>query len=519
MGVITVPEEEREFFIREDYNDIKVSYENSPKFNREGGREETEMKKENPKEENPSRVKKAEKSKKAEKEENREEKIVAEEKKAEKIEKEEKPKKKKRKSNLYLIMVIIAIVVIAAVIFYIKTGGFKTTSKTKEGFAAMVNNEGITLKELDENYAKIPEQYKMFVTKEQLLSQLVDEKILMQEAKKQGLEATEKDVDEAIQNTLTQNLITMEQFEALVKQQNLSMDELREDYKKQILISKLLEKEVTSKVNASEKDIRDYYDGMMRASHILVATEDEAKEILEELNAGKNFSELAKEKSVDTGSASRGGDLGEFARGQMVPEFEDAAFALKEGKISSVVKTQYGYHIIMRTPRQLEYEDAKDGIRDILGKPQEQQLYQDYIEKLRNQAKITIYLGKEVAEEKTEVIPEKLPIEEKTAVQPAEEQKAESCPSKNGVSDKGVIFYYADWCPACKEMKSIVQNLINKGYNFYLVEDSDNAAKAVLECFELSNGVPQFICAGTKEVKTGTISEENLKTFADKCKG
>ena len=85
----------------------------------------------------------------------------------------------------------------------------------------------------------------------------------------------------------------------------------------------------------------------IRARHILVATENGAKGIIAELNAGGDFATIAKAKSTDPGSAPKGGDLGYFTKGQMVKEFEAAAFALRPGQITEApVKTQYGWHII-----------------------------------------------------------------------------------------------------------------------------------------------------------------------------
>ncbi|MDE1851463.1 MAG: peptidyl-prolyl cis-trans isomerase [Candidatus Micrarchaeota archaeon] len=85
----------------------------------------------------------------------------------------------------------------------------------------------------------------------------------------------------------------------------------------------------------------------IRCAHILVKSEAEAKSILDRISKGESFAKLAEQYSLD-GSRKRGGDLGRFPRGVMVREFENAAFSLEKGKVSGVVKTQFGYHIIKR---------------------------------------------------------------------------------------------------------------------------------------------------------------------------
>ena len=86
----------------------------------------------------------------------------------------------------------------------------------------------------------------------------------------------------------------------------------------------------------------------IRASHILVEKEYEAEDVLKKLSEGNSFESLAKAFSTCP-SGAEGGDLGEFTRGQMVKPFEEAAFALKQGEVSGLVRTQFGYHIIKRT--------------------------------------------------------------------------------------------------------------------------------------------------------------------------
>jgi parvulin-like peptidyl-prolyl isomerase len=87
----------------------------------------------------------------------------------------------------------------------------------------------------------------------------------------------------------------------------------------------------------------------IRASHILLKTQEEAAEILQRLKNGESFEALARQYSIDKASGARGGDLGEFGRGDLRPEFEEAAFKLKVGALSGVVQSPVGYHIIKRT--------------------------------------------------------------------------------------------------------------------------------------------------------------------------
>jgi peptidyl-prolyl cis-trans isomerase C len=125
----------------------------------------------------------------------------------------------------------------------------------------------------------------------------------------------------------------------------------------------------------------------VRARHILVQGEDEAKAILEQLKKGADFATLAKEKSKDPGAAE-GGDLGYFTKDQMVPEFADVAFKMYPGQLSNPVKTQFGWHVIKledkRTKQPPEFEKVKDQIEAYLARKAQT----DFIAKLRQSAKV-----------------------------------------------------------------------------------------------------------------------------------
>jgi foldase protein PrsA len=130
----------------------------------------------------------------------------------------------------------------------------------------------------------------------------------------------------------------------------------------------------------------------VRARHILVETEENANKIYERVQKGESFSTLAKEFSKDTGSAQKGGDLGFFGRGKMVPEFERVAFSLKIGEVSKPLATRFGYHIIKVTDtkegRQGEFDEVKNALSKRLVMEKQKNLFDTYIDSLKKNAKI-----------------------------------------------------------------------------------------------------------------------------------
>ena len=190
------------------------------------------------------------------------------------------------------------------------------------------------------------------------LSQMVDSiaeyKFVQVQADEAGVKVTDEDLDKEVA-MLAGNFGGMEALQQALDQEGISLDELKQ---KQIAPS-LLKKMLYQNQNpATDADIQAYADAnkdaiaaqkKVRASHILVKTKEEADAIEADLKAGKDFAELAKAKSTDTGSAVKGGDLDFFGPGQMVPEFEDAAFKLKKDEVSEPVKSEFGYHIIKVT--------------------------------------------------------------------------------------------------------------------------------------------------------------------------
>ncbi|MFH1796515.1 MAG: peptidylprolyl isomerase [Pseudomonadota bacterium] len=164
------------------------------------------------------------------------------------------------------------------------------------------------------------------------------------------------------------------------------------------LHAQVIEKEISPKV--TDEMLKARYDKEVaarpaaeevRARHILVKTEEEAKEIIAKLDGGADFEALAKEKSSDPGSGANGGDLGFFAKGQMVPEFEAAAFALEPGSYTKTpVKSEFGFHVIKleekRTQPPVAFDQVKDQIRQLVFRD----VYFDAVKQLRAGATVEI---------------------------------------------------------------------------------------------------------------------------------
>ncbi|GMK38646.1 hypothetical protein PCCS19_17000 [Paenibacillus sp. CCS19] len=228
------------------------------------------------------------------------------------------------------------------------------------------------------------------------LDGLINNELLKQAADSQGIVITDEDIQREL-NLIIQSMGSRENFELALEQYQMTEEDLQPDLLYQARLRKLL----SSQINISESAIRTYYDEnkssfgtpeQVRASHILVETKAEADAIYTQLKNGADFAQVAKEKSIDTGSAVGGGDLNYFQRGDMVAEFEDAAFSLKVGEISQPVQSDFGYHLILVTDHKSAvtktFEDVKEQIKDTLTSQKIYELAQTFVSELRAKADI-----------------------------------------------------------------------------------------------------------------------------------
>lgn len=174
------------------------------------------------------------------------------------------------------------------------------------------------------------------------------------------------------------------------------------DMRKRLVVQRLM-REYQKPPEITDADAQKYYDDnpnlysstQIKASHILVKDEALAKQIRDQVVAEPaKFAEIAKEQSTDKTSGAKGGDLGKFGQGRMVPEFEKVAFALKPGEISEVVKTQYGFHVITVTEREdgerKPFEQVKEQIKATMRNKALQDSMQTRFESLKQNAQLNI---------------------------------------------------------------------------------------------------------------------------------
>jgi peptidyl-prolyl cis-trans isomerase C len=245
------------------------------------------------------------------------------------------------------------------------------------------------------------------------LEELVTYTVLSQETRTRKVNVTDAEVDSGIQQMRGQ-FPTEDAFKKALEARGMTLDKLKADTRIDISINKMVEAEVSTQPPPSDAQVRDFYDKnpdkfkqdeTVRASHILFRVDenadaatkkkamDEAQGVLKQARGGADFGELAKKHSADS-SSQQGGDLNFFTKGQMVPPFDQAAFAMKPGEISDIVTTQFGYHIIKVTDRRpastVPFDQVSGRIKEFLTEQQKQQKADAFIQSLKQKAKIEV---------------------------------------------------------------------------------------------------------------------------------
>jgi peptidyl-prolyl cis-trans isomerase SurA len=319
--------------------------------------------------------------------------------------------------------------------------GCKSTTATTADLAAKVNGKTITMAELDKQFkartqgagqAPVPEEVQDL--KMQLLSQMINDEILVEMAIKAGLGATDSEVDLKFNEFKSQ--YSAEAFQEQLKAQAMTVDDIKRELKKSQSIEKLVNKEITSKIAVSESEIKDFYDQNKarfnlppgyHLLHILVTPvpelevknlkKDDAKspadaltkaqKLLRDIQGGQDFAVVARDYSEDSNTAASGGDLNFQpldAIAQIDARLAEIVRQLKPGETSPVVPSRFGFHIMKLVEKdgggQKELSDTrvKAQIHQLISNRKDQTLKNAFSEVARDKAQVTNYLAERVLE-------------------------------------------------------------------------------------------------------------------------
>jgi peptidyl-prolyl cis-trans isomerase C len=250
-----------------------------------------------------------------------------------------------------------------------------------------------------------------------VLDNLVSRELLLQEVKTAGITVTDTEINQQI-NELKGRFPSPEKFQEALKKEHLTEAEFTRQAREAFAVQKLVETKVVNDVKVSDQEVKDFYDKnqdkmkrpeRVHVRHILVKVDKgaaadvkqkaraKADDLLAKAKGGADFAKLATESSDDPGSKQHGGDLSWVARGQTVPPFETAAFALKKpNELSPVVETEYGYHVIQLVERQdagvMPFAEVKDRIAEFLKQQQQQAKMQDHLKVLKAKGKVEVFI-------------------------------------------------------------------------------------------------------------------------------
>jgi parvulin-like peptidyl-prolyl isomerase len=292
---------------------------------------------------------------------------------------------------------------------------------------AVINKEVITLSELNRAFEPYQERFDagyrgndregaLIEAKRELLNRMVDNVLMEQEAKKTGISVKDSEVEEAIADLMKQRNLSKEEFGKILEREKITPEAYNKDIKEQLIRMRLIGRDIKSKVVATDEEIGEYYrkhredyDGeeSIRLRQILLTVPEdvspeekakirnEAEAIHKRLLAGEPFEILCAKFSQGPG-AKEGGDIGYIEKGAILPEIESVAFALPLHKISEVIETTAGFHIIEVTDRRgagvKTIETVREEIKGKLDREKVEKKYEVWLKELREKSGIEIRL-------------------------------------------------------------------------------------------------------------------------------
>lgn len=287
-----------------------------------------------------------------------------------------------KRIGIFVLVLIIALTVI----------GCNSDSSSDDEVVAKVGDMKVTKSEL---YDELVKQSGV-----QVLNMLISDKIIEAEIIELEINVAEEYIEKDLQD-MKDFYASEDAFNDDLTKNGLTVDDVKDNIKKNLQVEMLLD----PYVDITEDEMKNYFEKnkatldqeeQVKASHILVESEEIALEVIGKLDKGENFADLAKEYSSDTSNSEQGGSLGYFNRQRMVKEFSDVVFTMKVGEISEPVKTEFGYHIINLEDKieakEAVYEDNLEVIEDALFEEKVYDGYMSWYTEMLEKYEITTYL-------------------------------------------------------------------------------------------------------------------------------
>jgi foldase protein PrsA len=322
------------------------------------------------------------------------------------------PEFSKSRSLLPFINYVVAFAL--GVIFFLSLADF-SYCLTVDRVLATVGSEVITVGDYKQFVKSISDADSGDTVDQKLLRKFIEEKIIRQEARRKGIEASDGEIEKAIEEFKAQNGMSQQDLDQSLNNEGLNMGSYKKLMRDQIISSKLISDEVDAKIFVTDEEIKHYYDESkngfvsspekVEVKAIFIPLREEASvteitdlklrslKIVSRLRQGDNF-DLLIDDYCEEPLKSQGGMLGKFARGALIKPLDDKAFSLKVGEISDPVWVNEGVYILELTGRSPEtfkkIEEVKSGIRDYLYKKKREKLYNEWINTLWEKSAVTI---------------------------------------------------------------------------------------------------------------------------------
>jgi len=310
--------------------------------------------------------------------------------------------------------------------FFLLFGSFSSSDAVVDRIVAVVNQEIITLSEVEKLVGPFKEEIQ---TKDRLerqervrelyrkaLDKLIEEKLIDQEVKRSGVKVTSKEIEGALEQVKRQNAVTQEDLEKFLSREGLTLEAYKKEIEKRLQRMKLINWAVKVETKPGEKELRDFYQKNIdnyrsnesyRPSQILFlvpkeATPEEVREIrkkcqkvMEKIKGGEDFGEMALLYSQDISAKDRG-DLGYFKKGELLPDLEKEALRLQVGEVSGTIRTNFGFHIIKLLDRKggipVPFEEVKEGVKADYYEKEMEKAFQQFLSTLKEKSVIEIKL-------------------------------------------------------------------------------------------------------------------------------